>query len=119
MGIRIKTDQRGVKVWRSDRYAKPSYAVQVSKKEGESWIREYQEVRFRSGVDVPNGTLVYINDAFPTLKTWVSDGQQHSRIIWMIMDFDYEGQKEKPQQSFMEMPEAPDSFSSIQDDIPF
>lgn len=121
MGIRISTDYKGIKVWRSDRGEKPSYAVQVSRKEGDSWINDYQKVRFKGGADIPNGTNIYIRDAFPTLETWVKDGQEHKRIVWMIMDYAFDGMTEKPKQTYIEMPEPdmPDSFSAAEDEIPF
>ena len=119
MGIKISTDNRGVKVWRSDRYEKPSYAIQISKKEGDTWISEYQKVRFRGSPDIPNGTIIYIRDGFTTLETWVKDNIEHKRIVWGIMDYSYEGMNEPPKQSFIDMPEMPDSFSAAEDDIPF
>ena len=119
MGIRISTDNKPVKVWRSDRGQYPSYAIQVSKKEGDTWISEYQEVRFRGSPDIPNGTTVYVKDGFETLKTWVKDNQEHKKIIKVAMDYEYDGMKEKPKQSFMDMPDMPDSFSSAEDDLPF
>lgn len=121
MGIRISTDHRGIKVWRSDKGKYPSYAVQVSVKESDTWINEYQKVKFKGSPDIPNGTIVKIKDAFPTLETWVKDGAEHKRIVWIIMDYDYDGMTEKPKPSFVEMPEPdiPDSFASAIDDIPF
>ena len=119
MGVRISTDYRGVKVWRSDRGEKPSYAIQVSRKEGDTWINDYQKVRFKGGADIPNGTTVFIRDGFPTLDTWVNDGVEYHRIVWMIMEYDYEGQKEKPQKSFVEIPDYPDSFAAMDADLPF
>ena len=121
MGIKITTDDRRVKVWRNDRGEYPTYAVQISKKEGDSWIREYQRVKFRGSPDIPNGTDVRIIDGFPTLDTWVKDGVEHKRIVWIIMDYDYDGMKVQPKPSFMTPPETdlPDSFSAAQDDIPF
>ena len=122
MGIRITTDTRGIKVWRSDRGEYPSYAVQVSKKEGDSWVNEYQRVKFKGSPDIPNGTVIEIKDGFPALDTWVKDGVEHKRIVWIIMDYWYDGMKEKPQQTYMEMPEPddlPDSFSAAEDEIPF
>lgn len=121
MGIKITTDNRGVKVWRSDKYEHPSYAIQVSKREGDGWINDYQPVRFRQGINIPNGTLIYIKNAFPTLDTWVKDDQQFKRKVWMIMEFEAEGMKASqtsPQMS-MEPEDLPDSFSAAEDEIPF
>ena len=118
MGIRITTDDRGIKVWRSDKYERPSYAVQISKREGEGWINHYQPVRFRQGVEVANGTLIRIKNAFPTLDTWVKDDQQFKREVWMIMEFDTEEQTIRKPKA-VEAEDLPDTFSAAEDDIPF
>lgn len=118
MGIRITTDDKGIKVWRSDRFERPTYAVQVSKKEGDGWINHYQPVRFRQGVEIANGTVIHIRDAFPTLDTWTKDGQEFKKQVWMILDFDTEGQTvSRPRP--VEAEELPDSFAAAEDEIPF
>lgn len=119
MGIKIQTDNKPVKVWRSDRGQYPSYAIQVSKKEGDAWVNDYQKVRFRGSPDIPNGTEIRISDGFPTLETWVKDGVEHKRIVWVLMDYSYPGMTQKPKQSFVEMPDYPDSFSAAEEDLPF
>ena len=119
MGIRISTDHKGVKVWRSDKTGKPSYAIQIGKKEGDTWINEYQKVWFKGGADIKNGTTIYIRDAFPTIDSWVKDGVQHTRIMWIIMDYTYDGMAERQPQTFIEMPDLPDTFSAAEDEIPF
>ena len=118
MGIKIQTDNKPVKVWRSDRGQYPSYAIQVSKKEGDAWVNDYQKVRFRGSPDIPNGTEIRISDGFPTLETWVKDGVEHKRIVWVLMDYSYPGMTEKPKQTFVEMPDYPDSFSAAEEDLP-
>ena len=119
MGFRISTDNKPVKVWRSDKYEHPTYAIQVSKKEGDTWVNEYQKVRFRGSPDIPNGTEVTIRDGFPALETWVKDGYEHKRIIWVLMDYEYAGMKEAPKPTFITMPDYPDSFSLAEEDLPF
>ena len=121
MGIRWSTDSRGERVWRSDFNGKPHYAIRVSKKEGDSWISEYQEVRFRGSPDIMNGTTVFVKDGFETLQSWVKDGQERTKIIKVAMDYTYDGMKERPKQSFVNMPEPdyPDSFSAAEEDLPF
>ena len=119
MGIRISTDNKPVKVWRSDKYEHPTYAIQVSKKEGDSWVKGYQKVRFRGSPDIPNGTEVTIKDGFPALETWVKNGHEHMRIIWVLMDYEYAGMKEAPKPTFITMPDYPDSFSTAEEDLPF
>lgn len=119
MGIKISTDNKPVKVWRSDKYEHPTYAIQVSKKEGDTWVNEYQKVRFRGSPDIPNGTEVTIRDGFPALETWVKDNVEHKRIIWVLMDYEYAGMKEAPKPTFITMPDYPDSFSTAEEDLPF
>lgn len=119
MGIKIQTDNKPVKVWRSDRGQYPSYAIQVSKKEGDAWVNDYQKVRFRGSPDIPNGTEIRISDGFPTLETWVKDGVEHKRIVWVLMDYSYPGMTERPKQTFVEMPDYPDSFSAAEEELPF
>jgi hypothetical protein len=122
MGIKITTDSRGIKVWRFERdNGKASYAVQISKREGDGWINHYQPVRFRQGIDVPNGTLIHIKNAFPTLDTWTKDGQEFKREVWQIMEFSSETMNDaqtSPQMQ-MDVDDLPDSFSAAEDDIPF
>lgn len=119
MGIVFKTDNRGVKVWRSDRTEKPSYAIQVSKKEGDSWVNKYQRIRFKGSPDIPNGTIVQIFNGFQALDTWVKDGVEHLDIVLIATDYEYDGMTERPKQSFMELPDYPDSFAAAEDDVPF
>ena len=119
MGIRWSTDNKGEKVYRSDKYDKVRYAIRVSKKEGDSWVSEFQEVRFRGTPDIPNKTIVFVKDGFEALDTWVKDGQEHTKIIKVAMDYTYDGMKERPKQSFMDMPDYPDSVSAAEEDLPF
>lgn len=125
MGIRITTDDRGIKVWRSDRGQYPSYAVQISKKEGDAWINDYQKVHFKGGADIPNGTVIQIHDAFPALESWVKDNQQHKRIVWIIMEWSdgigpYQAQSKNPVQEVQtSFDDLPDSFAAAEDNIPF
>lgn len=88
MGIKIITDGKPVKVWRSEHNGIASYAISISRKEGDSWVNKYQDVSFLKGVGVPNGSEITITNAFPTLRTWIKDGQQFSKIVWKIMEFE-------------------------------
>lgn len=125
MGIRISTDDRGVKVYRSDKGNFPSYAVRISKKEGDTWISDFQKVHFKGGADIPSGTEIQIHDAFPALESWVKDGQQYKRIVWIIMEWSdgigpYQAQSKKPEQVGLDsFDDLPDTFAAAEDDIPF
>lgn len=125
MGITISTDSKGVRVYRNDRYERPSYAIRINKKEGDSWVSDFQQVYFAGGADIPNKTDIIIHEAFPTLSSWVKDGAQYTKIVWMIMRWEdvagpHNAQSQKPVQSQMEaFDDLPDSFSAAEDEIPF
>lgn len=124
MGIKITTDDRPVNVWRSDRNSFPQYAITISKKGDDGkWIREYQQVTFRKGIELENNESIFIQDAFPKLNVWKdNDGQIHKRQVWQILDFTYASRKEEPapdKQMAMGFDDLPDSFSAAEDSIPF
>lgn len=135
MGIRITTDDYGVKVWRSDKFGFPQYACTISTKtqNGER-VNVYKELQFRRGVELQNGEEIYIQDGFPTLRTWTDKktGQENSKEVWMITEFTYRAryEQETPKPIAKQEPapkksvqssfdDLPDSFSAAEDDIPF
>lgn len=122
MGIRITTDDYGVKVWRSDRHGFPQYAVAISiKTDSGERISEYKQVQFRRGVELENGEEICIDGGFPTLRTWKDrqTGEERSKEVWMITDFRYRKQA-PPKQSLQDtIEDLPDSFAAAEDDIPF
>lgn len=119
MGIKITTDDRPVKVWRSEKNGFVSYSIGVSKKEGDNWISKYQPIEFLKGVDVPNGTEITIQNAFPKLQSWVKDGQQFSRIAWKVMEFEGPRSVQKVDNYDTSEAELPEAFSQAEDEIPF
>ena len=133
MGIRITTDDYGVKVWRSDRHGFPQYAITIgTKTEDGERITEYRNLQFRRGVELANGDEIIIRDAFPTLRTWKDKktGEDRSQEVWMVLDFVYKQQTPKQtleqtvQQSQIQpaqtsFDDLPDTFSAAKDDIPF
>ena len=98
MGIKIQTDGKPVKVWRSDKLGFPTYYLTISKKEGDHYIKDYQDIMFRTGVELENGTEIYIHNAFPTLATWVNDNGQRKKKVWMILNFSLANEAVKPRQ---------------------
>ena len=115
MGIKITTDNKGVKVWRSDKFGKPRYSISFNTKEGDTWVRDYQEVQFKKGVEVANGETIHITNAFPAVRSWVKDDKQHIKTVWMILEFTSAGGSVQQPTS---IPEA-DNFTLSEDDIPF
>ena len=130
MGIRITTDEYGVRVWRSYRYGHPNYSISIQKKKDDGgYITEYKQIKFKGGVEVENGADIIIRDAFPTIDTWKdkNTGELKKKEVWVIMDFHYRREaperpeqpayaEPKPQMDFNDMP---DTFQATEDDIPF
>ena len=132
MGIRITTDEFGVRVWRSDRYGHPNYSVSIQKKKDDGgYITEYKQIKFRGGVEVENGSDIIIRDGFPTIDTWndKNTGELKKKEVWVILDFHYRQEaperterdtqpqrKPQPQIDFNDMP---DTFQAAEDEIPF
>ena len=131
MGIRIKTDERGVKVFRSDKFGFPQYSIAIrGQTEDGKWVNEWREIRFRRGVEMANGEEIIINDAFPTLRFWQKDGQYFHKEIWQILEFTYPPRQRQTPDQMQEPPPAateaqvgfddlPDTFAAAEDDIPF
>ena len=136
MGIRITTDEYGVKVYRQDKNGFPQYYIRISKKlENGEYVADWQEVRFRKGVELANKEEINISDGFETLNTWTDKKTGETRFsrIYQITEFSYRTprrQTQEPQrqtqntqmrveaelQGFDDMP---DSFSAAEDEIPF
>lgn len=134
MGIRITTDGYGIKVWRSDKYNYPQYAVGIQKKMDDgTFVTEYKAVRFRKGVELANGEMINIHDAFPTLEVWFDKktNEQRKKEVWVILDFTYINQQPQrqpqqqpapapqPQPAQMGFDDLPPEFQATEDDIPF
>lgn len=143
MGIRITTDDFGVKVWRSDKFGFPQYAVRISRRQASGdFVNEYQPVKFRKGVELANGDEIYINDGFSTLEVWQDKqtGETKHKQVWQIMDFSYRARQEQPQaypqqsapqqqpyqpqqpvqmQTSSQFTDLPDAFQATDDDVPF
>lgn len=138
MGLKITTDDKPVKVFRSDRFQYPQYSIALSQKVDNEWVSIYKQVRFRRGIELANGEMIRIHDAFPTLDTWrdKSTNELKSKEVWMIMDFSYDTvpkQEPAPARSTATdtlehyrndgvqatLDDLPDNFQAAEDDIPF
>lgn len=85
MGLIIKTDDKGLKIWRSDRGQYPSYSYSIGKKDTNgNYENCYQSVRFRKGVNLDNGTEIAIDNAFMSFDTG-KDGRKWPYLF--ISDF--------------------------------
>ena len=129
MGIRITTDDYGVRVWRSDSYGRPTYSISIqTKTEDGSYIRDYKQVKFKGGVELENNSEIIIRDAFPTLDIWndKQTGELKKKEVWVIMDFVYKNSAPRQQMPAREerrkipdYDDMPDTFEAIADSIPF
>lgn len=121
MGIKITTDEKPVNVWRNDRNGFPQYAITISKKGDDGkYIREYQQVVFRKGIELQNNERIFIQDAFPKLHTWKGrDGSVGKRVVWQILDFSYANNRPQQQAPAFDDYDYPDSFAAAEDDVPF
>lgn len=122
MGIKITTDDYGVKVFRSDRFGFPQYSIGISTKDDNGkWISEYKPVRFRRGVELEDGDEIYIDNAFPTLDYWTdkTSGQLRHKEVWMITEFSYRSRHENVSQSVEAQEDLPEGYELADDDLPF
>lgn len=119
MGIKITTDGKPVKVFRSEKNGFVNYWISIGKKEGDGWVNKSQPISFLRGIDVPNGAEITIIHAFPTLDTWVKDNQQMARHVWKIMEFEGPRREQKVDNYDTSEAELPEAFSQADDDVPF
>ena len=116
MGLTVKTDEKGVKIFAKEHegtYGKfTSYSIGVSSKasDGNGWNNGYIQCRFRKGVNLADKTKIKINNSF----FCVNKSGDKSYTYLMITDFD-----------ILEMPDSAagdaDGFIKIPetDDEPF
>lgn len=102
-----------VKIWASEfegEYGKyRTYSISIGKKrEDGSWTNARQAVRFKKGVELHNGDVIHIRNAFPTV---LERKDEKNTVIWMITEFDME--------DLPDTPPAPKYTAVSEDDIPF
>lgn len=111
MGIKLETDDKGIKVIRKDGTSKAGnpytmYSLMYSFKVGEEWKNGFIDAGFKKGVDLANKSKIIIKDAFLTGSEF--NGTIKPKII--VMDFDVLEGGEAPKPS-------PDGFMSIPDGV--
>ena len=89
MGLKISTDNKGVKVVRKDGTSKAGnpytlYSLMVGVKNGEEWTNVFFDCAFKKGVEVGNKAKILIKDAFVTANVY--NGKATPKVF--IMDFD-------------------------------
>jgi len=90
MGLRISTDDKGVKVFKKVRDTKnggkfATYCLAVSSKDLEgNWLNGYIDCCFKKGVEVNNKAVINIKNAFYTVSEY--QDKKYTKIF--ILDFD-------------------------------
>lgn len=103
----IKIEGKG-RVWAKEHEGWTAYTIGISNKNQDgTWINAYQQVRFRKGEKVPNGTDIEFV-AFPTVKK----GDPYNTVMWQITEFRNVGDE-------MAIPDDKGYTALTNDDIPF
>lgn len=89
MGIQIKTDDKGIKVFRKDKTWSggtfATYFCKVSSKDkNDEWQGVFVDLRFKKGVEVNDKAVIQINNAFPVIDSY----NGNNKMAWMVTDFD-------------------------------
>lgn len=89
MGLTVKSDDKGVKVFANEKEGANGkytlYSIGVSSKDANgNWVSGYINVRFKKGVEVANKSKIKINNAFYV----VNKSGDRSYVSLMITDFD-------------------------------
>ena len=111
MGIKLETDDKGVKVIRKDGTSKAGnaytmYSLMYSFKVGEEWKNGFIDAGFKRGVEIANKSKIIIKDAFLTGSEF--NGTIKPKII--VMDYEVLEGVEAPKPSA-------DDFLMITDDM--
>lgn len=119
MGIKLETDDKGIKVIRKDGTSKAGnpytmYSLMYSFKVGEEWKNGFIDCSFKkkedgAAVDLANKSKIIIKDAFLTGTEF--NGTTKPKII--VMDFDVLEGGEAPKPSaddFLMIPDGADEF---------
>lgn len=120
MGLTVKTDDKGVMVFRQDKEtqsgkAYTQYSLGVGSKDIDgNWVNGFVDCQFKKGVSVDNKTKIIINNAFYI----VNEYNEKKYLKLMITDFSVLEAGEKKQEptrdtGFLEIPEG------IENELPF
>lgn len=92
MGLTVTTDDRGTKVYKQiktntkgENYALYSTQVSTKDKTG-NWKSAYVTLKFRSGVDVANKTVIKIKNGFMSFNANVTNGEKYPFVF--VDDFE-------------------------------
>lgn len=118
MGLRITTDDKGVKVIRQDKVSANGnpytrYSLMVSTKDNDEWVNAFIDCAFPKGTSIENKTIIKIKDAFYLASEY--QGKSYTKIY--VKDFEIVNAGNPAPQTdtdgFMNVPEG------IQEELPF
>lgn len=117
MGLKITTDERGIKIYRHEKEGRTgkfyTYSTMVSSKDTDgNYINGFIDVVFKKGVEVNDKAVILVNNAFYIVNEY--NGKTYPKL--MITDFDVK-EEGKPSTSnntdFMNIPDG------MQEELPF
>lgn len=89
MGLVIKTDDKGIKIFRKDKTSSAgnpytTYCRKISSKDKDgNWVNAFQDVVFKKGVSVNNKATIVIENAFETVSSY----NDKTSVKLFILDF--------------------------------
>jgi len=89
MGLKITTDDKGVKIYRNDKTTSngmsfATYSIMVSTKKGDEYINSFIDVMFPKGTELANKVTINIKDAW----FMVSEYKDKRYTKLYVKDFD-------------------------------
>lgn len=107
MGLVIKSDEKGIRIWKDEKSSFPRYSYSISRKktDGNGYDTCYKSVKFKKDVSVENGTDIIVDNAFESFDIG-KDGKKYPYL--MVTDFHYLEDK-----SFIDVPDG------IEEAMPF
>jgi len=109
MGLIISTDEKGVRVYASEKEGANgkymTYSLPVCKKDDKGkWDTVYLSCGFRKGVVVPHKSKIKFSNAFPTFNVY--NGKKYNKI--MILDYEILEEGETQGDGFVDMSNVKD-----------
>lgn len=121
MGLKITTDDKGVRIWRVDKVSSNGnpytrYFTKVSSRDGDEWVSAFIDVLFPKGTNIADKTDILIKDAFYLVSKYQDKTSMKLYIKeWEVFGVAPESQIGKTDSDgFMNVPEGID-----EDELPF
>lgn len=119
MGLNISTDEKGIKIYKqiksnTNGQEYPIYSTQISNRDKHgNWKNAYVTVKFGTGVDVPNKSVIKVNKGFMTFNPNVANGAKYPFAF--ISEFEIIKEGEDSLSTAIES--LNDDFTSIPDSL--